>query len=39
MTDVCPCEKPNPFVRPSGLVVCATCGGIVVPKKVPEVRP
>lgn len=35
----CVCEKTDAFTRPSGLVVCATCGGIVVPKKVPEVRP
>lgn len=35
----CVCEKPQPFERPSGLVVCRVCAGVVVPKKKVEPRP
>lgn len=36
---VCTCDRSVPFRRPSGLVVCANCGGAIVPKKTPEPRP
>jgi hypothetical protein len=32
----CPCAMPDPQLKPSGLIYCATCGGaipIVAPKR------
>lgn len=37
----CTCEKPLPYTKPSGQVIClnAACGLPIVDQKPPEVRP
>lgn len=36
---MCECDEPQPFKRPSGMVICRECGGRIEPPQEKRVRP